>query len=170
MSKARITVAAGQTPAPSSQINTLISDYISTAKMVFSRQLLWDQAFNTNFNPSDFYWGWFPYHHQKSVYDTWLVEIIGYITVSSGGWVFQYSLDSGATWINLSTAPTTALPSSLSTPTQTSGARTGFIIDLSGLTSFQHLGLRMEAASPAGLTHLEYYVESWIYSTVDAPN
>ena len=170
MSKARIQVSFGQTPAPSAQMNNLIRDYIVPAKLIFSFQMVWSDAWSLAFHADPAYLAWYPYNPLKNVYDQ--LRIHGGLLDSSLAGVSsltrEYSLDSGASWIPWPSGTATGLP--LSATTGTVASHTYFDIDLREILEFQHIGIRVDyEGNWLTAVHEEYNFFGFLWSTADDP-
>lgn len=165
MSKVRVTFPFAQTPTSSAFHNELIEDYITPAKLVLSYQFTADVAMTTTTLLADpQYVVWFPYNPLKSLYDTLRIHI-----ASSGGSTtlpMEYSLDSGASWVAIGAGVLTGLP--LSMPMANVANHFRYDVDLSTITTFQHVGLRIDWLAALS-TWIEGNVFAYLFSSVDPP-
>lgn len=165
MSKQKEAYVFQEAPGTSTKLNQLIVDSITPARLVFDFTMVW----NTNIGPAQaefWYFGWWPYNPEKSIYDRLRIH---YRHTQIGGSLgdFEYSLDSAASWVPFSDAGSSGLPLS----TLLIGGANVLAVDirLDEITSFQHIGTRLDTGRPSVPDHLAVNLIGYLWSTEDTP-
>lgn len=158
MTKAKEVVAYGETPATSAKINQIITDYLTRGTIMCNAQ----GGPLTSADNGTWIVGWYPYNPDKQLWDR--LRIFGQIDYAAAVFTTQYSVDSGGSW---STIIGGAPPVATSTPSSGSTTQFDTTVDLSGIGSFQWLGIRLNFTVSSG--SLYWFVHSHLFNATDTP-
>lgn len=178
MAKARVTIPFQQTPAQSSTINTLVTDYITPGQLIitstgFAAMLTTTGATATITAPAAGSWinlGWYPYNPAKQLYDRMDIIFNLHTSGTVGDLHVQYSLDSEASWTSANPGQS-VFPLGIRMPAVIGGGtslgpsyRT---VDLSGVAAAGYIGLRIlvDVTQQA----FTWHASAFLYSFDDTP-